>query len=538
MSDKLVLSLDLAQCPFDRAGVINFFWPCSPEDLLPVRDSLLAELIPLLREEKKGKNAELANALQILFKWFCMEILKVYDACAVHRRFQQRGFALSVPKRFQLLSSFGQGQTPDVTFFQGLAPGPLPGLHIPRAVKRFFYEMRWNRPGKRVFMPANVKEDIFFLYPNSLMLQHTRETEHVFRYCVLADWFHSFDAKVLTAGCCSGPSGGSLIDAVLECANKAFGAGNEALSPSAGVYLRNWMSQAGNFVSFHMRSLLANREKLPHHLWTPSPASVMWSKLLTHAVRLNGGYVTAHDHGYGDAHHEQLAHHFVDFDACDELYVYNRNQAEVKRRELRSALLFNSPPEITCPRWQKLKKAEGDVPMRVIERPLKRIMYVPTAFHGPNVRYRPILSDIVAFDWQVRLLSFFKEMGIEILYKPHPEGFSRPPAGFAEYFGFQELHGPFEKIKIEVDAYLIDFISSSTTATILKSSLPVIFLNPGYPELFPEAEKMLRKRAYVLSCWTDSDNRLRVDWRLLENIVRKERHEFTHEFAEYFYADN
>ena len=39
----------------------------------------------------------------------------------------------------------------------------------------------------------------------------------------------------------------------------------------------------------------------------------------------------------------------------------------------------------------------------------KKVMYTGTAFHGENTKIRPFIHDLPYFDWQIKLLNFFKK---------------------------------------------------------------------------------------------------------------------------------
>jgi hypothetical protein len=168
--------------------------------------------------------------------------------------------------------------------------------------------------------------------------------------------------------------------------------------------------------------------------------------------------------------------------------------------------------------------------------PIKRVLYVPTAYHGERGKLRAVLQDIVYLDWQARLLGFLASRGLEVHVKPHPEGASKAPSGFAESFGFITHEGRFEDIDLEPDAYLIDYIASSTTAPILKSHKPVIFVDQRSPALLPEARELLRKRCWYIDTWDDAKNRLQIDWDNLDQALQAREHVFDMAFPDLYLA--
>ena len=93
----------------------------------------------------------------------------------------------------------------------------------------------------------------------------------------------------------------------------------------------------------------------------------------------------------------------------------------------------------------------------------------------------------------------------------------------------------FESTNQEVDAYIIDFCASTTTAQILMSNKPVFFLNPGYPKLFEDAKASL-ERCYILDMWFCDKFRLHVDWKLFEELINRKQHKYNNDFVASHYA--
>ena len=257
-------------------------------------------------------------------------------------------------------------------------------------------------------------------------------------------------------------------------------------------------------------------------------------------MRRRGGRTIGHDHGYGSAFYEEVAAHFVEYNHCSAFCTYNAAQAEIRRHRIQPRLLWNGEaPSIVslddC--RQAAVRPVASAREVTINRPIRTLMYVGTAFQGEATRFRPILPDLVRLDWEARLLSFLKSLGITAIYKPHPEGRSRPPENFGEAFGFRTIHTRFEQIDEPVDAYLTDFIYSSVKGPLLKSELPVIFLNQGHPAILPEPMALLERRCEVIPLWSDEFNRFQTDWDRLGSVLTRNKHRFTMEFPDLYFAN-
>ncbi len=525
------VNLNISTAAWGSDGLADFFWPYSRVEILPARDHLLSTLVPLVRERvQDGQRTGLAVGL--LFKWLIADLLKTFEALILASRFSRMpGIEVCIPNNFARLAALRAGRKPECDFFDQLARGSGRDTWAKLRLKRFIREMQWNRVSPKLVLPKGVRAKVA-VQPTELTLRHARQSDTFLHYEQLGRWFGPMERNSLFAPL--DEAGTSLSDEIASRLSETVEAAGETFHENAAEHAREWVICATNFVSFHL-ARLETKNDLPGELWAGCIGSSPWLVLLAHAVRQQGGRVIAHDHGLGDAHHDQLAHHFTNFQSCDVFCTYNAVNVAVKLQEMRPDLLvLGEPPEICALPGYEIPAT------RIIRREgkIKRLMYVPTAFHSEGARFRPILADVVYMDWQARLLDFLRKKGIEVIYKPHPEGRSRPPKGFAESFGFTTIYRRFEDIREPVDAYLIDFCSSSTTGTILRSELPVIYIDPGYPELLPDARELLERRCRILNAWEDEDNRLQVDWGTLGLVLEAEEQEFDTTFSDKYYADS
>ena len=94
-----------------------------------------------------------------------------------------------------------------------------------------------------------------------------------------------------------------------------------------------------------------------------------------------------------------------------------------------------------------------------------------------------------------------------------------------------------KKIDENFDAYIIDFIFSSSTSPILKSDKPVIFIDLGVPEILPEAKDLIKKRCYYIKATNSEDARLNIDWNILDKILKNKEHYIDMSFPDKYYKD-
>ena len=125
---------------------------------------------------------------------------------------------------------------------------------------------------------------------------------------------------------------------------------------------------------------------------------------------------------------------------------------------------------------------------------IKRIMYIATAYKSDSrLRFVPIDSDATYIDFQLRLFAFLKKQKLEVIFKPHPEGSLKFHEELAKFMNIKTLIGIFENIKIDVDAYVIDYCCTSLLVPLLKKNKPIYFVYFSLPKLRLSAEKLLKK---------------------------------------------
>ena len=85
------------------------------------------------------------------------------------------------------------------------------------------------------------------------------------------------------------------------------------------------------------------------------------------------------------------------------------------------------------------------------------------------------------------------------------------------------LNGIFENIKIDVDAYVIDYFCTSLLVPMLRKNKPIYFINFSLPKLRLNAEKLLKKRTYFI----DSKLNLKIELWLIGIIFSKTKNRRT-----------
>jgi len=532
--DRPSRNLDICKVAFDADGVTDFYWPLDNRKSAAVMDSLVGVLIPYIKTNQK-EFSEL-SIIRLLFKWFLCEVLRTYEAALLAERFHKDGITPNIPAHFTKVNAIYRSERIRCDFFLKQAEGPPHGRKINPRLKKLAKEILWN--GCRIGLArkyGNNTGEVLCVTPCKLTLRHAKYSNKLARYSSLADWFSPIKESQILCDKIQLQS----LPFLISCIRKIFLEQGTKLPDQAEIYIKEWVRHANNFVNFHLKTACNFLSAVDGEVWFGSGGSTVWQVILIEKLRNKGLKVVTHDHGSGNSHHDQIPPHWIEFMHTDQFVTFNDTVAEIKRKGFHKDLIIGQPKPSIVSLDEVLGKKTPHFPSRVIEKKgkIKKIMYVGTAFHGETTRLRPIFHDMTYFDWQVKLLSFLKKKDIEVLYKPHPEGATRLPPNFAEEFGFTTFNGRFEKIKSNVDAYLIDFIFSSTTPLVLRNELPVFFVNLGFPELLEHARKLIEQRCYYLEAKYSADSRLSIDWEVFDSFLNNEMHVFDMKFPDSYFEN-
>lgn len=535
--NESIKSFDISNVIFDDDGIIDFYWPLDNKKSEKLMKNLTQDLIPYITKNEK-KLPELA-AVRLLIKWFICELLRLFEATVVAVECKKDGIKPLIPKHYKKLDAIYHSSSLECVFFLNQSSGPsvgrkVFGQKIPRMLKRFGKEFLWNGLKLGLFRKYGFNsKDILAIGPSDLTLKHAKGANKFLRYSEFDEWFGSVSKSYIAT------ETEELIGAqnLLRMVKVKFSEAGYNLSSEHVKYIKTWLSQANNFVNYHLSHDKNSLENIFEEVWFGSGGSSIWHVMLIEKLRRKNIKVVTHDHGSGNSHHEQTPVHWVEFMHTDQFITYNYINEINRNKQFRKELIFGQK----SPSIKSLDSVLGIKPLEIhpknvkISKRIKKIMYVGTAFHGEGARLRPIFHDMTYFDWQIKLLSHLKKIKIDVIYKPHPEGATSVPDKFAESFGFRSTTKKFEEINENFDAYVIDFLFSSTTPLVLKSNKPVFFINLGFPELIPDAIDLIKKRCYYLKANYSPESRLSIDFDEFDQMISNEEHIFDTSFPDIYF---
>jgi hypothetical protein len=529
---QTVRSFDISEVSYDNNGIIDFYWPLDNTKSADVMNYLTDALIPYITNNEK-KHPELI-AVRILFKWFICEVLRLFEATVLSEGCKKDGITPLIPKHYKNLQSLYHSNVLECPFFLNQSSGPPPGRNIPRYVKRLAKEFLWNGLNSGLLRKyGSNKNDILAIGPSSLAIKHAKGSKNLLRYSDFGEWFGSIPQSYILKE----NKDSIAFQKVLAIVKDSFRESDYELTLESINYISIWLNQANNFVNYYLKKDNELLNNIKGEVWFGCGGSSIWHVMMIEKLRQKDIKVITHDHGSGNSHHPQKPVHWVEFMHTDHFVTFNQIN-EIKRNEqFKKELIFGKK----APLIQSLDsvlgiKSHKKSPKVIrIKKKIRKIMYVGTAYHGEGARLRPIFHDLTYFDWQIKLLSHLNDLNLEVIYKPHPEGSTSVPDGFAESFGFKSTTEKFEDIDDNIDAYIIDFFFSTTTPAVLQKEKPVFFINLGFPELMPEALELIKKSGYYIKANYSDDSRLNIDFNKFDQFISNEEHIFDTSFNDIYF---
>ena len=256
--------------------------------------------------------------------------------------------------------------------------------------------------------------------------------------------------------------------------------------------------------------------QLPREVWLGTTGR-MPARVIAVAARRRDGRVTSFDHGGGlflgrigpAAIIRELA-------VIDRIVVATEALATLGRR----ALPFPVPAVA-----QEVLPAGGDPTFRRIctgEPPStnrRRVMYLPTPLRGFRQLLPPLLPDVIALDWHIRLAKTLSELPIELVVRPHPEG-ALPGSRHPVTKAFTPMiNGPFHRVVGMVDGFVFDYPHSTAFWEALCTDRPVAWVDLGTSDLSEEALAVVGRRCRIVEARFDDRNRPQIDRAALEDAV-------------------
>jgi hypothetical protein len=520
-------------------GVEPFFWPVSRAEMVAFRDALLHRLLPML-DGAAAEGVPGARELRLLSIFWLSECMGLYQAVLLSRRLDASGRIPAYGPGFRLWEAVFQGRAPDgPPLFSVLANtknGDAPRFKNPLRIFRKLCKARKKNPAASapdsVCFSALPKQDlprISSARPTRALLRDgvvtTKRSDIISMHAAVCDrnvgylehkhWFASvgsLPARVAVSR--------NLLEDVCDLVAATFEDSGERLPGYLRDYLLGGMERGCRLVGAHLARLDASPSGLPARLWTGSGGNI-WDRMLRLAVRGSGGEVTGHDHALGDSYllwEECFC--LNEFFECDVFMTYTKRQRDLLAGQLDAWRRFSGhAPRIVSAPWPDGKDAASVFASFAPREQVRSVMLVGVFYIGEESRVYPLQSDVVAVDFQARLLARLREWGYEAIFKEHPESRARAPMEFESVIGAYNENRRFEQVVESADVILFSCLRTSTFNITMRSNKPAVFIDFGEDVFADSARSLLAGRCPIVPAGVAPDNRVQLDWDALRSAI-------------------
>lgn len=538
---NLPLYFGMQDMPVGPSGVEGYCWPLSRTELLAMRDVLIPRYSSVVRSALQRSETG-AVELLTLATYFVAEAMMVYQGQTVLDRLRNSGRELVIPADYRIWTALRDDRLPTPAPVLMALCASFPGrtlrevlfkpirslMEIKGRIRKGKAQETKTRPDDspdgdllRIHSarPSRslLHDGVVVIKRGDILSMHARHETRKVALVAFKHWFSPLEPSQVASRAANAVAP-TLQREVNEALDAAFGAGGATFSLTARTYLEHFLSFGSAAVQMHLQRLMRWPEQLPATLWCGSGGD-LWGRMLRLAVRANGGHASVHSHSGGSEYEVFPYDYFNELVACDEYVVYTPKQVEfVKSKIVPEMIMESAIPDVIPVHAAKIAAPTRGRNAAPAAEPHK-IMFVDCGYDGERVHIHPAFPDMVQIDWQARLFSHLLALGYEVLQKPHPQD-APPPRAFAQ-MGVHRLNELFESVIDQADVLLFDSHTTSTFNIALMSDKPIVFIDLGKAVWEKDALELLRRRAAVLEAQISTDNRITLDWRALDEAIKR-----------------
>lgn len=361
---------------------------------------------------------------------------------------------------------------------------------------------------------------------NSLVLEHASLIRDKVYVCPLYEWFKPPTEREL-AKVQEIEIDQEYVDHYLSMVRDIFTESGVDGAERSLAYLKAWLAETTRYIVFYCDRLQNRPELLPRRLWMNS-VGIPWNSILAYSVRRSGGEVTVHDHALGANASIDSHTAFVELRNADHFITYSDEiKKMLETTYAQSGNLVRGPSIHSISDLGRPKRRIPLVrpPRRSADSLPKSIMFVQPMYMTDIGEMNPLMPDVVAAEWQLRLLRHLRESGYRVFVKLHPRTRTNIPQACFDALKVEVLRENFEDVYDCADVLLYDYTLTTTFGSGLRTDRHVVLIDFGYSELPDSIWAKLDKRVARINGWFDEQNQAQVEWAELTRSINSGRAE-------------
>lgn len=496
-------NLNMDKFEYDETGIKDYFFPLNYKHLDNFREKIMLEIKTFLNKDELTSR-KYKECIRLFFKWFFKDILNFLYAVYLIEEYKKNNKEIYISSREDFLYRINTNKVPQ-TPFEKLWAGPKKQNFVFKSLKKIIRQFQFNNI--KNLTKFDKKINIFHFA--SLIKENIKNEESKNYFHYEEDFFKKIDNKIPYFNnnnfSFNQKKNYLKLNKLLKSIFKEL---NLPFPKICRNYFFNWITQGDLFLDFHEK----NYKKVDGEVHITSAGNTLWTKMLCKFSIDDKKKVVNYDHGSGGVLHDFLPRFFTDLSYISEYVTHNefhKSLIEKRHKDLNKFNLYDKKFLINF--IQNKKNLFNLKPTKKIIKDKKlKILYVSTVYLGYETRFRPVIPNIMYFDFQIRLINLLKEISSDITIKPHPEGKYKTPV---KNLNCKHIYTKFENIK-DIDKYdliITDHIASSTIKSMIFLDVPVFFINYETPFIYADAMEIIQKGFYVLKTFLDKDNRIMIN---------------------------
>lgn len=511
-------NFDISSREYNETGMLGFYWPLPYCERRVFANEYLASVKKFFENIESSKKDD-ANILLVLQSHLFVITTTIAQASYLHSDADQ--IAIKYPKA---RSKCWSSSTPE-EWFENYRKKLFNNLNEPTWKKTARYIKYLVRPGKIRALPLKLFSKKFpIITGNSPLLELYLEQKKIknVSYTSYSEWFYDLTESERNSNVSAVDD--ELIDQYLSCIPLIYG---HEISQDYIEAFKEFILKTTYEIKLYLNRFDKNPKMIPEFFLSGSMGMLL-NGIIGLSVKNNGGKVINFDHGYSCNIWSSSTTALVETQLSDELYTFSPYSAKTIEENIPKHCFSHSPT--TIHHYQPRTK-HNVITNKQSKKSGKTIMFVQALFIGDQGELDPIMPDVVAADWQVRLFSYLKNLGYNIILKPHPLSGTQLPEKTIKDLSINIRHEPFEGICMEADILMFDYALSTTFHLGMLTNKPMIYFHFSDSSYPTKLQKDLSNRIEIISGYYDETNRAQIVWNDLQKNINhsycKKSHEIT-----------
>lgn len=504
--DSSSYNFDISTRKYNETGILGFYWPISYRDRRCFADEYLRSVKKFFADLNETEQED-ANILRLLQSHLFVICATIAQSSHLHSDADQN--SITYPKaRAQCWSSSSTKE-----WLNNYEKKLFSNLDEPQWKRFARYVKYFMRLGKIRAFPLHWSSKKFpIITGNSPLLElYLEEKEiHTVSYISYSEWFYTLSQSEQDIDV--SPIEDALIEKYIACVPEICG---QKISSEDLIALKDFIRNVSRQIKLYLYRFNKNPNMIPN-IFLSGSMGMLLNGIIGLSVKNNGGKVINFDHGYSCNIWSNSTTALVETQISHEFYTFSPYSAKAVKNNISHYCFSNTPPQIY---YYQPKEKHSVIVNKKTNNKEKTIMFVQALFIGDQGELDPIMPDVVAADWQVRLFHHIRSLGYNIILKPHPLSGTQLPDKVIKDLNIHIVDEPFEKICMEADILMFDYALSTTFHLGMLTNKPMIyfhFSDSSYPE---KLQTDLDKRIEIVNGFYDDNNRAQIHWETLINNI-------------------